>query len=60
MSTRHKELKRQIEDEFSDEEKEAVWNEAAAAVKSYHDELVRRWQAEMDSLLVYVRTTSCL
>lgn len=35
-----------------------MWNEAAAAVKSYHDELVRRWQAEMDSLLVYVRATS--
>ncbi|KAI1797257.1 hypothetical protein LXA43DRAFT_404059 [Ganoderma leucocontextum] len=39
--------------EISDEEKTKVWNEAAETVKTYHDELVQRWQVAMDSLLVF-------
>ncbi|TFK86209.1 hypothetical protein K466DRAFT_493268, partial [Polyporus arcularius HHB13444] len=29
------------------------WTEAAEAVKTYHEDLVRRWKEEMDTLLVY-------
>lgn len=39
---------------ISEEEKTKVWNDATESVKTYHDELVQRWQVAMDSLLVHV------
>ncbi|TFK86569.1 hypothetical protein K466DRAFT_443009, partial [Polyporus arcularius HHB13444] len=38
---------------FTKEQKEKVWAEAADAVEMYHDDLLRRWKEEMDTLLVY-------
>ena len=43
--------------EFTKEQKEKVWTEAAEAVKTFHDDLLRRWKEEMDTLLVYVSST---
>ena len=34
-----------------------MWTEAAEAVKTFHDDLLRRWKEEMDTLLVYVSST---
>lgn len=31
-----------------------MWQDAAEAVKEFHDEMIERWQKEMDSLLVFV------
>ena len=31
-----------------------MWQNAAEAVKEFHDEMIERWQKEMDSLLVFV------
>ncbi len=46
--------------EFTKEEKEKVWTEAAEAVKTYHEDLVRRWKEEMDTLLVYVSVAAVI
>ena len=40
--------------EFSEQERSEVRSDAAEAVKTHYDELVRRWKEEMDTLLVYV------
>ncbi len=48
------EIRAELSAEFTKEEKEKVWTEAAEAVKTYHEDLVRRWKEEMDTLLVYV------
>lgn len=47
-------VEEELMQEISEEEKTKVWDDAAETVKTYHDELVRRWQVAMDSLLVYV------
>ncbi|KAI0683740.1 hypothetical protein C8T65DRAFT_836921 [Cerioporus squamosus] len=47
------EIRKGLSTEFTQEQKVGVWVEAAEAVKTYHDGLVRRWQEEMDTLLVY-------
>ncbi|RDX45106.1 hypothetical protein OH76DRAFT_1408377 [Lentinus brumalis] len=47
------EIRAELSAEFTKEEKERVWTEASAAVKTYHEDLVRRWKEEMDTLLVY-------
>ncbi|TFK86562.1 hypothetical protein K466DRAFT_587126 [Polyporus arcularius HHB13444] len=47
------EIRAELSAEFTKEEKEKVWTEAAEAVKTYHEDLVRRWKEEMDTLLVY-------
>lgn len=47
-------VKEELKQEFSEEERAKLWNEAARVVKTYHDELVEQWQKAMDSVLVYV------
>ncbi len=47
-------VKAELIQEFTEEEKANVWKDAAKAVKTYHDELVEQWQKAMDTLLVYV------
>ncbi|KAI0718801.1 hypothetical protein C8T65DRAFT_827467 [Cerioporus squamosus] len=47
------EIRKGLSTEFTQEQKVGVWVEAAEAVKTYHDGLVRRWQEELDTLLVY-------
>ena len=41
--------------DYTEEEKQAAWDETARIVKDYSDELVKRWKEEIDTLLVYVR-----
>ncbi|KAI0698842.1 hypothetical protein C8Q76DRAFT_685390 [Earliella scabrosa] len=41
------------EHDFSEEEKKEAWDEIAGIVKTYSDELVERWNKEIDTLLVY-------
>ncbi|KAI1787531.1 hypothetical protein LXA43DRAFT_704461 [Ganoderma leucocontextum] len=48
-----KAIKAELAQEFTKEETAKVWNDAAKAVKTYHDELVEQWQKAMDTLLVY-------
>ena len=40
--------------DFTEEEKKNAWDETAKVVKTYSDELVNRWNTEIDTLLVYV------
>ncbi|TBU59458.1 hypothetical protein BD310DRAFT_976645 [Dichomitus squalens] len=47
------ELRQELEEEFTAERKADVWRSYAEAVKTHHDELVERWQAEMDNILIY-------
>ena len=49
-----KELEQEIEDEVTAQEKTEVWKTYAEAVQTHHDELVGRWQKDMDNLLIYV------
>ena len=46
-----------MEREFSEEHKSRVWSDAAEVIRTHYDELILRWKAEMDTLLVYVSTT---
>ncbi|KAI0716801.1 hypothetical protein C8Q76DRAFT_673137 [Earliella scabrosa] len=47
------EMKQELEQDFTSQEKYDVWSDATTAVRSYYDELVVRWREEMDTLLVY-------
>lgn len=40
---------------FTPDEKAKAWSETAEIVKTYSDEMVKRWNAEIDTYLVYVR-----
>ena len=42
------------ENDFTEEEKKEAWDKTAKVVKIYSDELVDRWNKEIDTLLVYV------
>ncbi len=42
---------------ISDKEREDAWTETATIIKEYSDDLVDRWNKEIDTLLVYVRFT---
>ncbi|KAI1787537.1 hypothetical protein LXA43DRAFT_1098170 [Ganoderma leucocontextum] len=46
-------VKEQLKNEFTEEERTKAWDNAATAVKTYHDELIEQWQKAMDSVLVY-------
>ncbi|KAI1783248.1 hypothetical protein LXA43DRAFT_1134034, partial [Ganoderma leucocontextum] len=54
------ELRKELQEEFSEEEKAQVWQNAAEAVKEFHDEMIERWQKEMDSLLVFAGLLSAV
>ncbi|KAI0716819.1 hypothetical protein C8Q76DRAFT_673163, partial [Earliella scabrosa] len=47
------ELQQLFKQEFTQQEKEEVWSDAAEVVSRYYDGLVVRWKEEMDTLLVY-------
>ncbi len=49
------EVKQELNEELSEEEKSKVWSDAAETVNTYYDELVGRWEDEIYTLLVYVR-----
>lgn len=49
------EVKQESNEDFSEEENFKVWLDAAETVNTYYDELVGRWEDEIDTLLVYVR-----
>ena len=46
--------------DFTEKEKKEAWDEIAGLVKTYSDELVDRWNKEIDTLLVYVCVVSVL
>ena len=48
------ELREELCTEYDEEHRARAWTAAADAVKTYHDELINRWNQEMDTLLVYV------
>ena len=48
------ELRKELQEEFTEEQKAKVWQGAAEALKDYHDHLVEQWQKETDVLLVFV------
>ena len=39
---------------FTEEQKTEAWSRTADIMKTYSDELVKRWNSEIDTLLVYV------
>ncbi|KAI0744467.1 hypothetical protein C8Q76DRAFT_851493 [Earliella scabrosa] len=41
------------ENDFTDEERKEAWDKTAGIVKAYSDELVDKWNNEIDALLVY-------
>ncbi|KAI0716821.1 hypothetical protein C8Q76DRAFT_418791 [Earliella scabrosa] len=47
------ELKQELLQEFTREEKEEVWSNTAQVMSKYYDELIVRWKEEIDTLLVY-------
>ncbi|TFK93341.1 hypothetical protein K466DRAFT_478823, partial [Polyporus arcularius HHB13444] len=48
-----KELREELCEEYDEDHRAKAWTNAADAVKTYHDELINRWNKEMDTLLVY-------
>lgn len=42
-------------DLYRPEETEKAWSDAADVVKVYSDDMIKRWNAEIDTYLVYVR-----
>ncbi|KAI1783244.1 hypothetical protein LXA43DRAFT_977208 [Ganoderma leucocontextum] len=55
-----KELEQEIKTEFTDQEKTDVWKKYAETVRTHHDELVGRWQKDMDNLLIYASLFSAV
>ena len=49
------ELRDQLKALYTEEEKTRAWAETTGIVKTYSDEMIRRWKEEIDTLLVYVR-----
>lgn len=47
-------IKEEFMKEFPEEVKAKVWEESGEAMRTHYDEMVGRWQAAMDSVLVYV------
>ncbi|RDX49686.1 hypothetical protein OH76DRAFT_506518 [Lentinus brumalis] len=45
---------------FTEEQRTDAWNETANIVKTYSDELVDRWNKEMDNLLIYAGLFSAI
>ncbi|KAI0698853.1 hypothetical protein C8Q76DRAFT_587081, partial [Earliella scabrosa] len=45
---------------FTEEEKKDAWDKTASVVKTYSDELVDRWNKEIDTLLVYAGLFSAI
>ncbi|KAH9854370.1 hypothetical protein C2E23DRAFT_913540 [Lenzites betulinus] len=46
-------LREKLSERYSEAETTHAWARSAELVKTHNDELVSRWQAEMDTLLVY-------
>ena len=46
------------ENDFTEQERTKAWEVVDNVVKIYSDELVGRWIAEMDNLLIYVSSLS--
>lgn len=46
-------------DLYRPEETEKAWSDAANVVKVYSDDMIKRWNAEIDTYLVYVRVLIC-
>lgn len=42
---------------FTDKERMKAWKETSDIVKTYTDGLVEQWNKDIDTLLVYVRTS---
>ena len=40
---------------YTEQDKSEAWQRTASIIKDYSDEMVARWIAEMDNLLVFVR-----
>ncbi|RPD63453.1 hypothetical protein L227DRAFT_521624 [Lentinus tigrinus ALCF2SS1-6] len=45
---------------FTDEQHEEAWNETAKILKTYSDEVIDRWNKEIDTLLVYAGLFSAI
>ena len=44
----------------SDEEKARAWSETTDVIKTYSDEMIKRWKEEIDTLLVFVSNHSSI
>ncbi|KAI0697485.1 hypothetical protein C8T65DRAFT_614721 [Cerioporus squamosus] len=53
-------IREELSKEFTTEQKEKAWTEAAEAVKASYDQLLGRWKEEMDTLLVYAGVSSAV
>ncbi|KAI0718785.1 hypothetical protein C8T65DRAFT_638113 [Cerioporus squamosus] len=53
-------IREELSKEFTSEQKEKVWTEAAEAVKASYEQLLGRWKEEMDTLLVYAGVSSAV
>ncbi|KAI0365880.1 hypothetical protein BV20DRAFT_982262 [Pilatotrama ljubarskyi] len=60
MPPSYKELLRQREKLFTAEEKDQAWSDTVEAVKTYSDELLHRWNTEIDTYLVYAGLFSAI
>ncbi|KAI0631704.1 hypothetical protein C8Q77DRAFT_1074688 [Trametes polyzona] len=49
------ELLKQRTELYSKDEIDQAWSDAADLVKTYSDDMIRRWNSEIDTYLVYVR-----
>ncbi|KAI0698818.1 hypothetical protein C8Q76DRAFT_802885 [Earliella scabrosa] len=46
--------------EFTDDQKKHAWDKTADTVKTYSEEMVKRWNGEIDTLLVYAGLFSAI
>ncbi len=53
------ELLNRRKDIYRPEETERAWSDAADVVKVYSDDMIKRWNDEIDTYLVYVRGRTC-
>ncbi|KAI0742954.1 hypothetical protein C8Q80DRAFT_1191645 [Daedaleopsis nitida] len=45
---------------YTDDERKEAWSDTAGKIKTYSDEMVARWNSEMDTLLVYAGLFSAI
>ena len=48
------ELRMQRDQLYNTDEKAQAWSEIADIVKQYSDEMIQRWNSEIDTMLVFV------
>ena len=49
-----------VKSPFTEEQTAKAWDECAQILQSHSDQMIARWKAEIDMLLVFVRSFKCL